>query len=192
TETLPEFDEKWDNICRIRANVSLSSSYVPRCSALFISPFFIIETICVSYFTIEFLLRFISTPSYYRFITSLLNWTDLAAIVPYYVFLCVQLTDRKIDLNASTFIILRLLRLFRFLRVFKIYLIFHRLKSLRVLSATLKESFMDFTIMIVALTLVAFLFGAATYFAEKDTDRESFDSIFSATYWAILTITSVG
>ncbi|CAF1653344.1 unnamed protein product, partial [Adineta ricciae] len=35
TETLPEFDEKWDNICRIRANVSLSSSYVPRCSALF-------------------------------------------------------------------------------------------------------------------------------------------------------------
>ncbi|UJR24520.1 hypothetical protein I4U23_005895 [Adineta vaga] len=191
-ETLPEFDEKWDNICRKKANISLESAYVPRCSELFTSPFFIIETICVSYFTIEFLLRLISTPSYCHFISSLLNWTDLAAIIPYYVFLCIQLTDRKIDLNASTFIILRLLRLFRFLRVFKIYLIFRRLKSLQVLSATLKESYVDFTIMIVILTLVAFLFGAATYFAEKDTDRESFDSILIATYWAILTITSVG
>jgi hypothetical protein len=46
--------------------------------------------------------------------------------------------------------------------------------------------------MIVILTLVSFLFGAATYFAEKDMNGESYDSILKATYWAILTITSVG
>jgi hypothetical protein len=191
-ETLPEYDNKWDNICKTKANISLSSSYVPRCSALFTSPFFLIETICVSYFTIEFILRFISTPSYYRFVLLLLNWGDLASIIPYYISLSIQLTDKRIDLNASTFVILRLLRLFRFLRVFKIYLIFRRLKSSRVLSATLKESYVDFTIMIVILTLVSFLFGAATYFAEKDSNGESFDSILKATYWAVLTITSVG
>jgi hypothetical protein len=123
---------------------------------------------------------------------SLLNWSDLAAIIPYYVFLSVQLTDKRIDLNASTFIILRLLRFFRFLRVYKIYLIFRRLKSLHVLSATIKESYVDFTIMVVISTLVAFLFGAATYFAEKDSNGESFDSILKGTYWAIQTITSVG
>lgn len=154
--------------------------------------FFLIETICISYFTIEFFLRILSTPSHRRLIFSVLIWIDLIAIIPYYVFLSVQLTDKRIDLNASTFIILRLLRLFRFLRVFKIYLIFRRLKSLKVLTATLKESYVDFTIMIVILTLVAFLFGAATYFAEKDLNRDAFDSILIATYWAILTITSVG
>ena len=74
-------------LCKVRANISLTSTYVPRCSALFPSPFFIIQTICVSYFTIEFLLRLISTPSYCRFILSLFNWIDLGAIVPYYVFL---------------------------------------------------------------------------------------------------------
>jgi hypothetical protein len=123
---------------------------------------------------------------------SLLNWSDLAAIIPYYVFLSVQLTDKRIDLNASTFIILRLLRFFRFLRVYKIYLIFRRLKSLHVLSATIKESYVDFTIMVVISTLVAFLFGAATYFAEKDSNGESFDPILKGTYWSIQTITSVG
>jgi voltage-gated potassium channel len=45
--------------------------------------------------------------------------------------------------------------------------------------------------MIVILTLVSFLFGAATYFAEKDMNGESYDSILKATYWAILTIKSV-
>ena len=38
--------------------------------------------------------------------------------------------------------------------------------------------------MIVILTLMAFLFGAATYFAEKDSNGESFDSILKGTYWA--------
>ena len=191
-ETLPQFDDKKENICKHQSNVSLSSSFVPRCSALFLSPFFLIETICVCYFTIEFVFRLLSAPSYRRLFFSVLIWSDLAAIIPYYVFLSIQLTDKEIDLNASTFIVLRLLRLFRFLRVFKIYLIFRQLKSLRVLSSTLRESYVDFTIMIVILTLVAFLFGAATYFAEKDLNNQSFDSIPKATYWAILTITSVG
>jgi hypothetical protein len=74
----------------------------------------------------------------------------------------------------------------------KIYLIFKQFKSLRVLSSTLKESFIDFIIMIIILTLTAFLFGAATYFAEQDTNGQVFDSIPKATYWGIITIATVG
>ncbi|CAF4364562.1 unnamed protein product, partial [Adineta steineri] len=70
--------------------------------------------------------------------------------------------------------------------------VFKNVKSLRVLTSTIKQSIPDFLIMIVILTLVSFLFGSAAYFAENDANGAAFDSIFKATYWGIITITSVG
>jgi hypothetical protein len=46
--------------------------------------------------------------------------------------------------------------------------------------------------MILILTLLAFLFGAAAYYAENDSNPQAFDSILKATYWGIITITAVG
>ncbi|CAF0836573.1 unnamed protein product [Adineta ricciae] len=191
-ESLPSYTDHWDNICKEEANISLNATYVPRCSALFTSPFFIIQTICVAYFTIEFALRLISTPSYPRFILSFFNWVDLSAIVPYYVFLAIQLADQDIGLDTNAILCIRLLRVLRFSKIFKIYLVFKQLKSLRVLSATVKESVVDFIVMIIIITLVAFLFGAATYFVEQNENSTVFDSIPSATYWGIITMTGVG
>jgi hypothetical protein len=191
-ESLPVYVNHWEDICKTRANISLNSTDVPRCSALFTSPFFIIQTICVTYFVIEFFLRLISTPSYFRFILSAFNWFDLGAIIPYFVFLGIQLADQETSLNSNAAMGIRLLRILRFARIFKFYLVFRRLKTLRVLSSTLKESLMDFSVMIVILTIIAFLFGAAVYFAEQDTNGNVFDSIPKATYWGIITITGVG
>jgi hypothetical protein len=191
-ETLPQYNDYWDDICKAEANISLNSTYVPRCPALFQSPFFIIQTICVAYFTVEFFLRFISTPSYYRFTLSFFNWVDLGAIVPYYVFLGIQLATQDIGINTIATLSVRILRVLRFSRIFKIYTIFKQLKSLRVLSATIKESIGDFVVMIVILALLAFLFGAAAFLAEQATNGDVFDSIPSATYWGIITITGVG
>jgi hypothetical protein len=44
----------------------------------------------------------------------------------------------------------------------------------------------------IILTLLAFLFGAAAYFAEQNDNGEVFDSISKATYWGIMTIATVG
>ncbi len=49
-ETLPEYEDKWNDICKRNANLSITVSYVPRCSALFSSPFFVIKTISVIFF----------------------------------------------------------------------------------------------------------------------------------------------
>ena len=191
-ESLPVYTDHWDNICKLQANLSLNATYVPRCAALFYSPFFIIQTICVMYFTLEFLLRLISTPSYIRFVRSFSNWVDISSIVPYYVFLSIQLADQQIDINTSAVIFIRILRILRFSRLMNIYLVFQRLKSLRVLSATVKESLIDFLVLITMLTLLAFLFGAATYLAEQQGNGDVFDSIPKATYWGIITVTGVG
>ena len=60
------------------------------------------------------------------------------------------------------------------------------------LATTIRQSLLDFFIMIIILTLLGFLFGAAAYYAENDSNGQAFDSIFKATYWGIITITSVG
>ncbi|CAF1117940.1 unnamed protein product [Didymodactylos carnosus] len=199
-ETLPQYNGLYDNICTdeyeslrnesLKLNITKIS--YPICSALFYSPFFIIQTISVFFFTLEFLIRLVSTPSYWDFIKSILNWIDLIAIIPYYVTLGINLRATQDDIDTSTYVGLRLLRILRFARVFKIYRAFRAFKSLRILAAATKESLPDFLIMIAILTLLAFLFGAAVYFAENATNGEMFDSIPKATYWGIITITSTG
>ncbi len=188
TETLPEYA----NACDTEQNTTLSTDDEPLCPTSLSSPFFLIQTICVTYFTLEFILRLIGAPSYWKFVLSLFNWIDLCAIIPYFVFLSLELLQKETGLTKSTIIGLRIFRLLRFLRVFKIYLIFKQFKSLRILSATLKESFVDFIIMTFILTLMGFLFGAATYYAEQSTNGDVFNSIPTATYWGIITITTIG
>ena len=191
-ESLPAFADQWHDVCHHPMNSSVDTTVSAACPNQFSTPFFIIQTICVVFFTIEFFLRLISTPSYRRFVLSFFNWVDLASIVPYYVFLAIQVVDPNVDLNTSAVFGIRLLRMLRFTRIFKIYLIFRRLKSLRVLSATIRESVVDFAVMITILALLAFLFGAATYFAEQGSNGDVFDSIPKATYWGVVTITGVG
>jgi hypothetical protein len=168
------------------------SNDVYICHGYFTSPFFVIQTICVGFFTIEIFLRIISSPSFIDFIKNLINWIDVLAILPYYISVSIHLAGRQNEINASTYIGLHLLRILRFVRVFKFYRVFKCVKSLRVLASTLKQSIPDLFIMIIILTLLSFLFGAAAYFAENESNGQAFDSIFKATYWGIITITSVG
>ncbi len=162
------------------------------CHNFFKSPFFIIQTICVGFFTIELFLRILSAPSLLDFIKNIMNWIDVISVLPYYISVGIRLAGRQDQFNQATYVGLYLLRILRFVRVFKFYRVFKNIKSLRVLASTIKQSIPDFFIMITILTLLSFLFGAAAYFAEHDSNGQAFDSIFKATYWGVITITSVG
>ena len=56
------------------------------CPPDFHSSFFIIQSICIAFFTVEFFLRLISCPSYFDFIKSILNWIDFLAIGKFYFY----------------------------------------------------------------------------------------------------------
>ena len=47
--------------------------------------FAMIEAICVVCFSVEFVLRVVSTPDYFDFGTDPLNWIDVIAVVPFYI-----------------------------------------------------------------------------------------------------------
>jgi hypothetical protein len=195
-ESLPQNADNAESYCpqqqtNVSVNITDDGSTV-NCYSYFLSPLFIIQMICVLFFTVEFLLRLLSMPSIILFIKNLMNWIDLLAIVPFYITIVIRLIGRQNEITTSTYLGIRLLRIIRCIRVLKFYRVFRNVKSLRVLITTMKQSLPDFFIMFTILTLSAFLFGSAAYFAENDTNGQAFDSIPKATYWGIMTITSVG
>ncbi|CAF0828844.1 unnamed protein product [Rotaria sordida] len=195
-QTLPNYRGTHNNRCEYEGDglfIDSNRSTTRRlCPPNFQSSFFIVQSICIGFFTIEFLLRLISCPSFFDFIKSIPNWVDFFAIVPYYITLIISVFGTHNEISSETYFFLSILRIFRFLRVFKLYRIFQHIKSLRVLGSTIKESIPDFIILLSFLTLSGFLFGAAMYFAENNTNKDFFDSIPKATYYGIITLTAVG
>ena len=201
-ETLPQYVNLDDLPCERQLNPSapLNASNngtgvaddIYICHFYFTSAFFLVQMMCVGFFTIEFLLRLISTPSIVEFAKNPMNWIDLLAVVPFYVTFGIRVAGRQSRIHTDTYVGLRLLRILRLARVFKFYRICKSIKSLRVLMTTIKQSLLDFVVMMTMLTLLAFLCGSAAYFAENATNGLAFDSIPKATYWGIMTVTSVG
>lgn len=73
----------------------------------------IIEDICITVFTVEFLLRISTTPSVWKFVKSPLNIIDFLAILPFYV-------ELLFSTSPSGSAIIRIIRLVRIFRIFKI------------------------------------------------------------------------
>ncbi|CAF0801814.1 unnamed protein product [Rotaria sordida] len=200
-ESLPQYKHLGQSVCyNSSVNNSNNTNETTQvlnnseiiCSNYLASPFFIIQTVCVGFFTVELILRIISAPSFIDFVKVIMNWIDIAAIVPYYITLGIYLADQHRPINTVTADSLRFLRILRFARVLKFYRPVRSVKSVRALVATIRESLPDFFVMINILTLLSFLLGAVAYFAENDTNGQAFDSILKATYWGIITITGVG
>ncbi|XP_062513117.1 potassium voltage-gated channel subfamily A member 7-like [Corticium candelabrum] len=146
-------------------------------------PFFIIESLCISWFTIELLCRFISCPNKLKFIKSFLNIIDLVAILPYFMTLPLSHYD------ISSIAIIRVVRLIRIFQVFKLS---RYSNSLVILARTLWESAAELSLLFLFLSFGIILFASAIYYAEHDVNSEHFTSIPDAFWWATITMTTVG
>jgi hypothetical protein len=154
-------------------------------------PFFIIETICIVWFTAEFAIRFAACPDHLRFFKNLLNIIDLVAIVPYYVTLgAVLVDDARSSGQAMSLAILRVVRLVRVFRIFKLS---RHSKGLQILGRTIRASMRELGLLIFFLMICVVLFSSAVYFAEAEMAEQShFRSIPDAFWWAVVTMTTVG
>jgi potassium voltage-gated channel Shaker-related subfamily A protein len=85
--------------------------------------FFIIETICVTWFSFEFICRFLVAPSKFAFIKNGPNIIDVVSIIPYFIQLIgliYQKKDSSVSGFSSTLTVLRIVRLVRVFRIFKL------------------------------------------------------------------------
>jgi len=180
-------------------NATSSSMYLPHSVLehddnvpLFAEPFFVIETVCIIWFTAELLIRFAASPDHVAFFRNVMNIIDVVAIAPYFFSLGTAIADngRTAGNRAMSLAVLRVVRLVRVFRIFKLS---RHSKGLQILGQTIRASMRELGLLVFFLFICVVLFSSAVYFAESDDDHESqFDSIPDAFWWAVVTMTTVG
>lgn len=153
-------------------------------------PFFIIETICIVWFTFELIVRFFSCPIKLTFLKSIMNVIDIFAIIPYFITLGTIIADEQRKANQATS--LAILRVIRLVRVFRIFKLSRHSKGLQILGQTLHASMRELGLLIFFLIIGVILFSSAVYFAEVTEQDTFFKSIPDAFWWAMITMTTVG
>lgn len=177
-ETIPELHDPFEcpNNSSGRLIKLVGNATAAQPCSTWNDPFFVVESICIFWFTIEFLLRAVSCPSKMSFAKGFLNWMDLMAILPFYVNLV--LTHGE---SAASFAILRVLRLVRVFRIFKLS---RHSRGLQLLGRTLSASVQELGLLSFFLLMALVLSGSAIYFAESGVKGTQFTSI-PASFWYV-------
>ncbi|CAL8405308.1 unnamed protein product [Arctogadus glacialis] len=156
----------------------------------FTDPFFIVETLCIIWFSFELLVRFLACPSKAAFFKNIMNTIDIVAIMPYFITLGLELAEHQgTGQQAMSLAILRVIRLVRVFRIFKLS---RHSKGLQILGKTLQASMRELGLLIFFLFIGVILFSSAVYFAETDDPDSGFSSIPDAFWWAVVSMTTVG
>ncbi|KFV07267.1 Potassium voltage-gated channel subfamily A member 3, partial [Tauraco erythrolophus] len=167
-----------------------SSSSAASMVSSFTDPFFVVETLCIIWFSFELLVRFFACPSKATFSKNIMNIIDIVAIIPYFITLGTELAERQG--NGQQAMSLAILRVIRLVRVFRIFKLSRHSKGLQILGQTLKASMRELGLLIFFLFIGVILFSSAVYFAEADDPSSGFSSIPDAFWWAVVTMTTVG
>ncbi|XP_004715998.1 potassium voltage-gated channel subfamily G member 2 [Echinops telfairi] len=168
----------------------------PKCRNLFV-----LETVCVAWFSFEFLLRSVQAESKCAFLRTPLNIIDILAILPFYVSLLVDLAaggrpgagagpagGNKLLERAG--LVLRLLRALRVLYVMR--LARHSL-GLRTLGLTARRCARELGLLLLFLCVAMALFAPLVHLAERELGaRRDFSSVPASYWWAVISMTTVG
>ena len=181
-ETLPQF-KHYKIFFTADNNTRVMEDDVPTVT----NPFFIVESLCIVWFTLEFIIRMIACPSKVEFarvfvchllivsnvlISSsnnqqdIMNTIDLMAIVPFFITLITMFDEKddsrlfvpEKDSQASSLAILRVIRLVRVFRIFKLS---RHSRGLQILGMTLKASLRELALLIFFLLIGVILFSSA-------------------------------
>ncbi|KAK9526002.1 hypothetical protein VZT92_016662 [Zoarces viviparus] len=186
-ETLPEFREDVRTFAEQPAGNGTARAKKPN---PFTDPFFIVETLCIIWFSFELLVRFLACPSKPAFFKNIMNTIDIVAIMPYFITLGLELAEHQG--NGQQAMSLAILRVIRLVRVFRIFKLSRHSKGLQILGQTLKASMRELGLLIFFLFIGVILFSSAVYFAETDDPDSGFSSIPDAFWWAVVSMTTVG
>lgn len=160
-ETIPEIEEE-----------------VKDDSSLLHFVFFCIETTCIAFFTLEFILRAFACPQFIIFIKNILNWVDFISILPYYIGLIFP------GGIAHIFVVLRVLRVVRVLRLAR------HSDGIKIIFLALSTSVSELFFLIFFWSIAIIFFGSLIHYTEGDND--AFNSIPRSAWWVVVTMSSVG
>ena len=151
--------------------------------------FAIAEAIFITWFTIEYWVRFIASPKKWHFIKEGMNVIDLLGIVPYFVSLALSNMKSSGEYQDE---MRRMAQVFRIMRILRIFRLGRHITGLQTLGATLKDSYKELGLRGLVVIMGMLIFSGLTFVVEKDANPDEFISMPAALYWSIITMTSVG
>ena len=166
-----------------------------------------IEYVCITWFTIEFAIKYIVAPDKIEFFKSLLNWIDLIANLWFYIDFVYNsfLLDDNYEIHPAWDMIgtIRIMRLSRF---------FNHNAGLKVIIASLRASAGVLRLLVFFVVVATIIFSSLIFYAEKLTYSETgrngmssaitqtsgkgsentMSSIFETFWFSIASLTTVG
>ncbi|XP_043855416.1 potassium voltage-gated channel subfamily G member 2 [Dromiciops gliroides] len=165
----------------------------PKCHNLFV-----LETVCVAWFSFEFLLRSIQAESKCAFLRTPLNIIDILAILPFYISLIVDLASARNSKpgGAGNKYLERVGLVLRFLRALRILYVMRLARhslGLQTLGLTVRRCTREFGLLLLFLCVAMALFSPLVYLAESELGAgKEFTSIPTSYWWAVISMTTVG
>jgi len=149
---------------------------------------FTTETVVVIFFSLEYVLRLITSPFQYPgkkiiapflFVISFLGIIDLLSILPFYLPMLIN----------SNLTFLRVLRLFRLMRIFKLLRYSESVRTLGKALGRIKTELIS----TLFITFIVLLFSAnVMYIVENKAQPDTFKNMGESLWWAVATLTTVG
>ncbi|KAK5871308.1 hypothetical protein PBY51_004197 [Eleginops maclovinus] len=160
-----------------------------------------VESMCIAFFTMEYLLRLVSTPELSSFCRSVLNTVDLIAILPQHLQSLLEFFDNdenymkhEADMQAVGQVgkLGQVLRIMRLMRIFRILKLARHSTGLRAFGFTLRQCYQQVGCLFLFIAMGIFSFSAMVYTVEHDMPQTNFTSIPHAWWWAAVSISTVG
>lgn len=148
--------------------------------------YFYMDTVCVGFFTFEYVTRLAVCPNRLKFIINQMSIVDLLAILPFYIDLLLNALSFDAQLGMNALVVLRVLRI---LRIFKLL---RHSKRLKKLIQSMKDSATELGLIGFVYLVMVILFSSIIYFTEAVSEDTQFSSIPEAMWYAVITSTTAG
>ncbi len=130
-------------------------------------------------FSVEYILRILCHPKPFRYARSFFGLLDFVAIMPTWI--------EFVFPGLNTLAVLRVLRM---LRIFRIFSLGRFSRAAMLIGNALEAARYKIGVFVVSVVLISIVAGSLIFLAEGP--ENGFTSIPASTYWAIITMTTVG
>ena len=147
------------------------------------STWFILDTLFVIWFTVDYLLHITCEPSLRSYILSPMGLIDVVTILPYYITVIAQFSGATLSPQMG---------LLRFLRVFRLFKATRYSSAFRILVGSLTSSAKDFPIWFIIMVMHIVFFSSVLYYIESGVNNPQFSNIPEVMYFTVITMCAVG